>query len=118
MIEINITPSEMKFIRRFGGDAEIGGKSAVRKNINDRKGSLSEDQLIGQLAEAALHKYWYGHLLEYSRSRWFRNQVPNIGDGGIDIPPLNIDVKGSKIRDDNKPIISYNLLVRQYEWQM
>ena len=115
MITIRLNKNEIDFIKTLSKDAEIGGASNVYRDHDTRMNQLSEDQLFGQLGEAALHKYWYGHLLEYSRSRWYRNRVPYIGDNGHDLMPFNIDVKCSKIRNQRLDFLGYNLIVRPNE---
>jgi hypothetical protein len=76
-----------------------------------------EDQCVGMIAEAALHKYWFGHLTYWCVQRFYQNRAPYSGDGGSDIYATNLDVKGSLIRDANKPLESYHLVVRPGEFR-
>ena len=115
MITVLLKKSEVEFVIRFAKLAEIGGKSNIRETSQDRIKYLGDDQLVGQLGEAALHKYWYGHLLEYARFRWFKNRNKSSGDHGIDIMPFNIDVKGSLLRNGNRSFDNYRLAVRPQE---
>lgn len=112
-IAIPIKPGELHFIQQMSAASEINGASQIRKNPANRTANLAVDALIGQLGTAALHKYWFGHLLEYSRQRWYQNQYPHSGDGGHDIPVGNVDVKASLLKNPDKE--SYHLLVRHKE---
>jgi hypothetical protein len=112
MITCLFSQNELALIRALAKKAEIGGKSHIRSN--DRMSALSEDQLVGQIGTAALHKYWYGHLVEYRKQRMWQNLFPTSGDGGSDLFPANIDVKASKIRND-MPFDNYHLLIRPKE---
>ena len=93
--------------------AEIGGKSHIRTG-EDRLEKLSQDQIVGQVADAAFHVYLHGHGLEWKRKRWYQNHFPRVGDGGSDVPPSNIDVKGS-LRRGTLPFEAYRLAVRPPE---
>ena len=84
----------------------------------DRIGFLNEDQLVGQVCTCAATIYLFGvedGFKRYNLIRESQNSHPNSGDGGDDIPPLGIDVKGSKARNNQKKVTTYNLLVRPRE---
>ena len=51
----------------------------------------------------------------YDSIRDKQNEQPNVGDGGVDIPPFRLDVKGSMARSLSKDVLTYNLLVRPKE---
>ena len=94
--------------------AEIGGKSQIRSG-KDRSRSLSEDQLVGQIATYAGSVVLTGSPDGYWRAREIANKNPYSGDGGIDIIGLdNVDIKGSMIRYSPDPL-KYRLLVRPKE---
>lgn len=90
-------------------NACIGGTSWIRGN--DRQSSLSEDQLVGQLGELALHRYMGAEELYFQR-RAEIDKNPLVGDGGSDFGCL--DVKTSLMRR-NKPHELYRLAVRPAE---
>jgi len=113
MIKIMFSSSEMKFIKKMAKAAEMNGVSRIRDDA-ERVAKLPEDSLVGQMCTAALHKYWYGNLTEYVRMRWYQNKAPHQGDGGCDLPGLNVDVKGSLMRRRRNPL-DYHLLVRPAE---
>lgn len=112
IVRIQITTGEQRFVRDMARKAEIGGTSQIR-NGGDRADNLVFDQLIGQIGTAALHKYWFGHLVEYAKQRWYQNQFPYSGDGGHDITVANVDVKASRLKNSDK--MAYHLLVRPKE---
>ena len=112
-IKIGITHAQHKYVKKMALLSEIGGRSAIRGI--DRAVTLGEDQETGHLAEAALHIYWFGHLSNYAIGRWYKNQYKDSGDGGSDIYAMNVDVKGSLLRRDDKDLKSYHLCVRPCE---
>ena len=94
--------------------AEIGGKSQIR-STGDRAKTLSEDQLVGQIATYAGSMVLTGSPDGYWKAREIANKNPHKGDGGVDIVGLdNIDIKGSMMRYSSNPL-KYKLLVRPKE---
>ena len=94
--------------------AEIGGKSQIR-STGDRAKTLSEDQLVGQIATYAGSMVLTGSPDGYCKAREIANKNPHKGDGGVDIVGLdNIDIKGSMMRYSSNPL-KYRLLVRPRE---
>jgi hypothetical protein len=96
----------------------IGGRSHIRENFS-RKLLLNDDQFIGQLCTCAA-TMWLAATPErgfsfYDRVRCKQNLNPYNGDGGDDIPPYRVDIKGSTVRNHQKSVLSYNLLVRPAE---
>lgn len=112
-VKIGITHAQHEYIRSMARLSELGGKSAIRGI--DRAVTLGEDQETGHLAEAALHLYWFGHITNYAIGRWYKNQYKDQGDGGSDIHAMNLDVKGSLLRTDDRPLTDYHLCVRPNE---
>lgn len=112
-IKIGILHRDYDYILRMARLSEIGGKSAVRGI--DRDVTLGEDQRTGHIAEAALHKYWFGHLTYYAIGRWYKNQYRDSGDGGSDIHAMNVDVKGTLLRTFDRALEDYRLCVRPAE---
>ena len=77
---------------------------------------LSEDQLVGQVTTCAASEWLIkDNGRAYDKERKIRYNNPYEGDGGIDLYPYPIDVKGSKIRRKNKPLPTYTLPVRPKE---
>ena len=116
LIPIQITADELDICQRNGRLAEIGGRSQIRSDDRTRK--LSEDQLVGQVSNLALAKFLYDNdrgMEEYIAIRQIANANPTRGDGGRDLIGLDIDIKGSLIRNKAKPLLEYNLLVRPEE---
>ena len=94
--------------------AEIGGTSQIRKS-QDRKSSLAEDQLVGQISTYCASMILTGSPNGYIKAREKANNNPFIGDNGVDIDGLaNIDIKGSLMRYSSDPL-KYRLLVRSKE---
>jgi hypothetical protein len=100
-------------VRWWARQAQIGGSSQIRAG-DAREANLDDDQLTGQMCEAAVSKLLFGSLQPYCVSRWHAGHHRFSGDGGSDIPGTNIDVKGSLMRYTSDPL-AYNLLVRPRE---
>lgn len=90
----------------------IGGSSAVREDRGDRQRALHEDQLVGQLGEYAICR-WFGAPEYYFERRARINADPLVGDDGEDFFG-QIDVKTSLMRGSG-PRWGYRLLVRPRE---
>lgn len=113
IIQIRLTKDHAARALVHAGQAEIGGKSNVRK-AKARADELANDQFVGQLGQVGLHMYLYGNLVHYEAGRWMQNQFPNVGDGGFDIPGALVDVKTSLVRTD-LPLLEHRLPVRPKE---
>jgi hypothetical protein len=109
---IELHPGDVAVAEANARAACMGGVSRIRGD--DRMATLGEDQIVGQLGQIALHRYWFGHLHLYAVSRWHANQNPELGDKGHDIPGANVDVKASVMRRSQDPM-TYNLCVRPRE---
>lgn len=114
IITVNLRKSEMNLIKRMAQQAEVGGRSQIRKG-QDRSDNLSIDQLVGQIGTYVGCKYIQGDIKDYRVSRYYANKAPTVGDGGADITGSNIDFKASEIRNPNKDLMTYKLLVRPRE---
>lgn len=93
--------------------ASIGGTSHVR-NTDQRKSSLFDDQLTGQVTMAAASFYLFGSWEKWIEERERANRTPFKGDGGTDFLGTNFDVKGSRMRYGSDPM-AYRLIVRPAE---
>lgn len=96
------------------------GRSHIRNNENgDRAATLSSDNLTGQVGTLALHIYLRNRaegMHTYLTSRYYAMQNPTKGDGGMDFPMLNIDIKASRIRNKARDFVGgYHLIVRPKE---
>lgn len=109
---IQLRPDELRLVEHFADQAAIGGTSHVRHD--DRQDKLRDDQLVGQLGEAALSRYLCGSTVRYTLTRTRRNLQPHLGDAGGDLVGSNIDVKTSVMRYSPEPL-QYRLLVRPAE---
>jgi hypothetical protein len=114
VIKIPVQASVMPILRAHAVAASIGGRSNVRRNAEDRKATLSEDQLIGQIGQYVGSMYLHGHMLPYMIARWYANRMPNVGDMGSDLPGAAVDFKASLMRNSQNPL-DYRLLVRPRE---
>jgi hypothetical protein len=114
IITIKLTPEQIKLAEHHTKKACIGGISRIYQGT-DRQKNLNIDNYVGQLANLALSLYIYGNTDAYERAREIANENPYSGDGGSDLPGLNIDIKGSLIRNPNKDLLSYCLPVRPRE---
>lgn len=95
-----------------------GGVSGSRQNRQDRMANLYRDNLVGAVGEVALCKYLYGNLMMFRLSQFLSqaNEMFNVGDGGFDIPGLNVDVKSTFIRG-KKDVLTYHLAVNSREFK-
>lgn len=114
IITFRLTKSELSLIRRMACAAEVGGRSQVREGAA-RSDNLSIDQLVGQIGTYVGCKYFQGDNKDYRISRYYANKAPTVGDGGADITGSNLDFKTSKIRNPEKELLTYKLLVRPRE---
>lgn len=112
--EVFLTREELKVVLKNAMLAEMGGKSHIRSTV-ERGSHLSEDQLTGQIGQAAGCKWWTGSLVEYIQVRNKANADPWKGDGGQDLVGLNLDFKCSVMRNPNMNPAHYQLLVRPAE---
>lgn len=111
---IPTTKVDGEILERIRGHAEkawLNGKSHVRTSDRATKGM--EDQLVGQLGEYALARY-FGVEEQYFNRRLLIEEQPYLGDGGSDLPREQVDVKTSLMRGSQNPE-RYNLLVRPAE---
>ena len=113
MLAIELTQSEFNLAKYHAMRAEIGGVSRVR-DLRERTATISEDQLVGQLGNIAIHKYLHGHSQQYAIGRYVQNKNPRVGDGGEDVLGMNLDVKTSLMRQSEN-FYSYHLPVRPHE---
>ena len=112
MIHVVLSEDEVELALWQAAHCSFGGVSRVRST--DRSTTVHSDNVVGQLGQIALHKYWHGHLLWYGVGRHRQNQTPLQGDGGEDLLGTNVDVKTSVMRAGSDPT-RYNLLVRPAE---
>ena len=86
-----------------------------RKSKEYKKNNL-EYQFVGQLATCVASEWLFRDgTKSYKEEREERNKKPYDGDGGIDLPPYNIDVKGSRMRNKNRDPLDYNFPLRPVE---
>lgn len=106
-----ISGDDLERIRANAERAWINGKSHVRGSQREKYGPT--DQLVGQLGEYALAK-WFNRVDQYFERRRRINENPFVGDGGSDLEGFSVDVKSSLMRRSSDPM-AYNLLVRPRE---
>ncbi len=114
VLRIAFTEEQSAAVRAMSGHAEIGGRSAVRHDRQDRMESLGTDQLVGQYGECALHLLVFGDVEPYIARRQRINLTPFEGDSGSDIDGLPWDIKTSLMRAGPDPF-GYRLPVRPAE---
>jgi hypothetical protein len=113
IINIQLTPKELRTAADYASRAELGGVSRVR-GAADRQAELRTDQAVGQLGELALSRFLGGSPLFYELTRTIRDLDPTQGDGGGDLLATNVDVKCSLMRASTD-LLRYRLLVRPKE---
>ena len=97
IITLTISDSDSEIVRENAKLALIGGVSRIRKK-EDRRKSLGEDQLVGQISTYAGSIFLTDSPDGYFKAREKANKNPHLGDGGVDIIGLpNVDIKGSKM---------------------
>lgn len=116
IIRVSFSDYDVVIAGNFASQAEIGGSSSIRAT-DDRTSNLSQDQLVGQIATLAWHKYYYGAIDEYLKQRYVQNLFPFHGDGGSDMIGANLDVKGSALKRKHRSPLDYYLLVRPREYK-
>lgn len=112
---INLTEHQLDEAKLYAEASSIAGSSAVRER-EDRLDNLKTDAIVGHLGNMALCLYWHGTLDHYRQMRWMQDRFPHVGDGGADLPGMNVDVKASLIRNAEKPMKDYHLVVRPREF--
>jgi hypothetical protein len=109
---VRLTPGQLELCQGYAEQACMGGHSQVR--TVDRQDALYVDQLVGQIGMLAGHLYYIGDYHLYVQARETANAEPWKGDGGYDIPGVNVDFKSSLMRASANPA-DYRLLVRPAE---
>lgn len=104
----------------FVSNCSIGGFSNVR-TTQQRLATLSNDQLMGQLGEAALSHWFTGSLKAYIEARKAKDLDPLMGDNGRDLLDWPVDVKTThahcKLKDGSPlPLEAYRLIIPQREF--
>ncbi len=110
---ITLSQAQVELARRQATLCAINGKSNMRGAVA-RTEALTEDQIVGQLGQIALHLWHVGHVMDYVKGRHVQNNYPSSGDGGEDVIGAQLDVKTSLMRRSANPL-EYNLLVRPRE---
>ncbi len=113
VITYTLTRDDLRIVGRFVDGACVGGMSNVRDK-EQREGTLKEDQVTGLIGNYVLALWRDGHPGAFIESREAQDKTPTQGDGGQDLPGLNIDVKASCMRAGSDPL-RYNLWVRPRE---
>ncbi len=118
IIEISLSDQELEFAVISTRSKLRGGYSGTRQNKAERRKFLYRDNLVGSVGEVALCKYLYGNITMYRLAQFIgeSNSRMNVGDGGFDIPGLNIDVKSTFVKG-KKDILTYHLAVNQREFK-
>ena len=119
VVKLSLTEKEFNRCLYHASKCSLGGVSRVRHDRKDRSSFLGEDQVIGQVCTCAATMWLLGRTVGfdyYDMIRCRQNENPTEGDGGDDIPPLRIDVKGSKVRNTSKPVSTFRLPVRPREF--
>ena len=120
---IELSDSEFKLakekaselVKFFRPKIEATGKSGSHiQDTKERLERLADDQITGQVAQLAGTLYLTGTDHEYRMQRWVSMLHPHLGDGGYDIPGLQLDFKGSRLKGGRKPH-DYKMLVRPQE---
>lgn len=114
IVKVVVPPDMTRHIAYCAKNAELGGKSHIRKT-DDRQNNLGTDQLVGQLGEYVGTTHLFRDHNIYFARRYAIDKNPILGDDGADMPGLNIDFKTSLIRNQSKPLETYNLIVRPKE---
>ena len=104
-----------ELVRFFRPKIEATGKSGSHiQDTNERLKRLADDQITGQVAQLAGTLYLTGSDHTYRMQRWISMLHPHLGDEGYDIPGLQMDFKGSRLKGGKSPH-DYKMLVRPQE---
>ena len=115
IVKIVLEKSQVDMCKKHAQKAMIGGHSWIREDREERMAQLGEDQLVGQLGEAALFLWLFGNLDWYDSSRTESYKKPGKGDKGQDVPGYKVDIKTSLMRKKPYPL-DYHLFVAPREW--
>ena len=107
-----VSGPDLERVRANAEKCWLNGKSHVRSGTERQRNGL-EDQLVGQIGEYGLAKF-FGVVGQYFERRDVINRNPWKGDGGSDLIGRAIDIKSSFMRASGDPS-RYNLLVRPAE---
>lgn len=112
-------PTELAIVRYVSRKMEIGGHSHIRRDRAERLEKLGEDQITGQACQMAFCKWWFGGIVEYT-THALAQVIRGRGDGGVDLPNRNLDVKGSLVRvnptkEKQRDFLNYRLVVSAEE---
>lgn len=111
LVRIRITDVEAGFIARMAEKCALGGSRFRVENGTMSPETNYQDQLKGLTGEFALSKYLSGSAHGFKLWRWLRNRNPKVGDGGMDYPGLNVDIKATGARK-GRALGEYTLVVR------
>jgi hypothetical protein len=114
IITIPLTAEDVVMAEFQAAQCAFGGQSQFRKEPAERAATMTDDNIVGQLGQIALHRYLFGHIERYVEGRYIQNKYPTVGDGGEDIVGCNIDVKTSLARYA-QDAAKYHLIVRPKE---
>lgn len=117
IIYVPLSFEQFLIVEKEAKKLELGGKSAIRDNRQDRMRNIRNDQIIGQCGEMALSLYLTGKIDKYIERRNELNKTLWKGDGGSDFPNLKVDIKSSR-KNDRLDYLDHNFLLKPKEYHL
>jgi hypothetical protein len=119
MDTIILRKNEIDLCTGYARTCCIGGPGRVRSQ-EERDETRLPDNIVGQMGTLAVSIFLYGQdkgIDEYIKARIKADNNPYEGDGGRDLPDLDIDIKCSRMRRSKdaakryKDTLSYNFVI-------
>jgi len=127
IIPLYLTDRSARLCMRFSRNANICGISYVPVKGHEMESEEKrrdegyttrnlEYQFIGQVTTCAASEWLFRDgTKSYSEVREEQDKNPYAGDGGTDLKPYPVDVKGSRMRASGRKPMQYNFPLRPVE---
>lgn len=116
IVVIELNKEQLDECRQRARNAEIGGRSRIYQDHNERMNHLGEDQFLGQVGQMCLSIHLTGDVLSYREARDKADANPTAGDGGEDLVGVLTDIKCSRMRSKARRMGDYSLVVPPREF--
>lgn len=118
-MKITLTPEQKQMAIIIASKKSRGGVSRVRPEKAERIKYVYRDNLVGCVGEIALTVYMFGSTFMYRLAQLILSAHENydLGDGGYDIPGLNVDIKSTYYTAGSRDRLQYHLIVNNKEYK-
>jgi len=111
MVVVELDKEQLDECRQRAVKAEIGGRSRIYQDHEERMDHLGEDQFLGQVGQMCLSIHLTGDVLSYREARDKADANPTEGDGGEDLVGIRTDIKCSRMRSKTRRMGDYSLVI-------